>query len=129
MMDCLRTLNREEGVTVLVTSHDMDDLTAMARRLVLLAKGKIAFDGTSAELLARTGDRRTLTLTRAGEAPAIAGASLLASGDGRHVYGFSGEDASRVLGAAAGIEGISDIEMAHAPIEDVIAGLYEDWAR
>ena len=28
IIDCLRSLNREEGATILVTSHDMDDLTA-----------------------------------------------------------------------------------------------------
>lgn len=129
MIECLRTLNREQGVTILVTSHDMDDLTAMAKRLVLLANGRIAFDGTSAQLLARTGDRRTLTLTRAGEAPEITQAHLVSSEEGRHAYAFSGEHASQVLGAAAALEGVSDIEMAHAPIEEVIAGLYASWQK
>lgn len=129
MIECLRTLNRERGVTILVTSHDMDDLTAMARRLILLANGKIAFDGDSAELLKRTGDQRMLTLTRAGDAPPIDGARLLLSEEGRHQYAFDGTQASRVLGAAAGLADVRDIEMAHAPIEEVIAGLYEQWGK
>ncbi len=55
MIDCLRRLNRETGVTILVTSHDMDDLISMASRLILLNDGRVAFDGESAALLRRAG--------------------------------------------------------------------------
>lgn len=129
MIECLRALNREQGVTILVTSHDMDDLTAMARRLVLLADGRIAFDGTSEELISRAGDRRVLILTREGEAPDIALARHVESEGARHTYAFSGDAASQVLSACGQLEGIRDIEMAHAPIEEMIASLYENWTQ
>lgn len=129
MIDCLRNLNREAGTTILVTSHDMDDLTAMAHRLVLISQGRIAFDGTSAELLRRTGDRRVLTLRADGAAPAIDGAVWQSSQDGRHAYAFAGAEASRVLTSAAQVSGLRDADMAHAPIEEVIAGLYEQWMQ
>jgi len=41
----LKQINRDKGVTLLVTSHDMDDLRDMARRLVLLHEGRIRYDG------------------------------------------------------------------------------------
>ncbi len=41
----LKRINREDGVTLVVTSHDMDDLRDMARRLVLLHEGRIRYDG------------------------------------------------------------------------------------
>ena len=55
LIDFLKKINREQGVTILVTSHDMDDLVEMAGRLVLLAGGRIAFDGSSAQLIERAG--------------------------------------------------------------------------
>lgn len=127
MIDCLRRLNREKGATILVTSHDMDDLTAMAQRLVLVHHGRIAFDGTGEELLLRTGDRRVLTLACEGDAPEVDGAVFQQSGDGTHRYVFSGPDAPRVLASIAHIRGLRDVDVSHAPIEEVIAGLYESW--
>lgn len=47
----LKRINREKGVTLLVTSHDMDDLRDMAQRLVLLHEGRIRYDGTFDGLL------------------------------------------------------------------------------
>ena len=129
MMDCLRHLNREEGATILVTSHDMDDLTAMASRLILLNRGAIAFDGDSAELLQLTGDRRTLRLACDGEPPEIDGAHYQRTEAGQHVYAFDGADAARVLGAAGRLRGLRDAEVGHAPIEEVIAGLFQQWGE
>jgi len=127
MIDCLRQLNREDGATILVTSHDMDDLTAMANRLILLNNGAIAFDGAGEELIRRTGDKRTLILTCDGERPEIDGAIYQRTESGRHVYAFEGSDAPRVLSATGRLNGLKDAETGHAPIEEVIAGLYQAW--
>ena len=128
MIDCLRTLNREEASTILVTSHDMDDLTAMAHRLILLNQGRIAFDGASSDLLQRTGDKRILTITCPGEAPVIERASLIGSEADQHRYHFSGKDVSQVLSSVSRLS-IRDADITHAPIEEVIAGLYEQWLK
>jgi ABC-2 type transport system ATP-binding protein len=45
MIDFLKRINRENGVTIVVTSHDMDDLEEMARRILMISGGKIAYDG------------------------------------------------------------------------------------
>ncbi len=50
MINFLKKLNREKGTTIVVTSHDMDDLEEMAERIILLSKGQIAFDGNFEEL-------------------------------------------------------------------------------
>ena len=127
IIDCLRQLNKEDGATILVTSHDMDDLTSMASRLILLSQGRIAFDGTSAELLRRTGDKRTLCITCDGSAPEIACAAHLRSELNQHFYAFDGSDAPQVLAGAGQLPGLRDAEITHAPIEEVIAGLYATW--
>jgi ABC-2 type transport system ATP-binding protein len=123
----LKRINRDHGVTLVVTSHDMDDLTAMASRLILLSQGRIAFDGTSAELLRLTGDKRTLCITCDGSAPEIACAVHLRSELNQHFYAFDGSNAPQVLASAGQLPGLRDAEITHAPIEEVIAGLYAAW--
>jgi ABC-2 type transport system ATP-binding protein len=126
----IRELNRQRHVTVMVTSHDMDDLEQLAARIVMIHQGAIAFDGDFAALRRGIGDRRRLLLeTGAPAAPDLAGATLLASRDGRHVYVF---DAAHVriadlLTQAAAQAPVLDVETHRAPIDDVIADLYTAW--
>ena len=52
----LKHINRERGVTLVVTSHDMDDLRDMASRLVLIHQGSIRYDGSFEALASRRAD-------------------------------------------------------------------------
>ena len=42
--------NREHGTTVLLTTHDMQDLSALAKRVILIGKGRILMDGTMEDI-------------------------------------------------------------------------------
>ena len=44
--DFVKRLNRERKTTVLLTTHDMQDIEALASRVLLIGKGKILLDGT-----------------------------------------------------------------------------------
>ncbi len=44
--DFIRKVNRERGVTVILTTHDMDDIEALCSRIMLIGKGRILLDGT-----------------------------------------------------------------------------------
>ena len=44
MIDFLKKINSENAVTIIVTSHDMDDLEEMAQRILMISNGKIAYD-------------------------------------------------------------------------------------
>lgn len=57
LIQSLKRVNREDGVTLVVTSHDMDDLRDMAHRLVLLHEGVVRYDGSFDGLL-RHADKR-----------------------------------------------------------------------
>ena len=49
VMDTIRRLNREKGITVVLITHHMDE-AAQAQRVVVLHKGQVALDGTPAEV-------------------------------------------------------------------------------
>ncbi|XID95492.1 ATP-binding cassette domain-containing protein [Paenibacillaceae bacterium WGS1546] len=41
----IAAINKEKGVTVILTTHDMNDIEALARRILLIGKGKLLYDG------------------------------------------------------------------------------------
>lgn len=44
--DFVKKLNRIHGTTVILTTHDMQDIEALTRRIILIGKGRILMDGT-----------------------------------------------------------------------------------
>ena len=44
--DFVKRLNKEHKTTVILTTHDMQDIEALASRVILIGKGKILLDGT-----------------------------------------------------------------------------------
>jgi len=48
----LAFLNRDLGLTVLVVTHDLDTLLSIARRIVVLGRGKVLADGTAEQVMA-----------------------------------------------------------------------------
>lgn len=48
--DFIKELNREEKTTVILTTHDMQDIEALASRVILIGKGKILLDGTLSDI-------------------------------------------------------------------------------
>ena len=50
MRDLLEYLNKEEGVTIFLTSHDVGDIERLARRTIIVNHGKIVFDDVTEKL-------------------------------------------------------------------------------
>ena len=43
--DFIKRLNKEKQTTIILTSHDTSDITALAKRIILIGKGKVLYDG------------------------------------------------------------------------------------
>ncbi len=130
ILDFVKQLNREKGVTVMLTSHDMDDLEQLAGRIVMIDNGRIAFDGDFGELRRHSGDRRQFVLETEHETPPeLAGAECTGSEGFRHTFLFDATvtPITQLLEAAAAQTRVLDVETHRAPIDDVIADLYEKW--
>jgi ABC-2 type transport system ATP-binding protein len=56
----LLAINAEQGVTVLLTTHDMDDIEMLCPRMVIIDHGRKLYDGTVGEIRERFGGERTL---------------------------------------------------------------------
>jgi len=69
LREFLRQENRQNGTTILLTTHDMEDISALCSRVMVLGHGHKLFDGALADLLARYDTSRVITLRYDGDVP------------------------------------------------------------
>jgi len=127
----IQELNREEGTTVLLTTHDMGDLEALADRILMIGKGRLLYDGNLEALRTRFGSQRTLTvdLGRPGVLPTIAGADLVESSPSRAVWRVdtSVVTVSSVIASLSAVLDLVDLTVEDPPVEELVVKLYEEF--
>ncbi len=67
--DFLREVNWRDGVTVLLTTHDMADVEQLCSRVLIIDHGTLLYDGTLESIRERLGTERTLVLDLADDHP------------------------------------------------------------
>ena len=67
LREFLQKENREKGTTILLTTHDMEDIAALCPRVMVLGHGQKLFDGALPDLLSRYDTQRVVTLRYDGE--------------------------------------------------------------
>ncbi|WP_027094134.1 ABC transporter ATP-binding protein [Cohnella thermotolerans] len=75
----LKKLNREHGTTILLTTHDLQDIEALCSRVIMLDDGRIIYDGGLEELKERWGKGREVQFQFTDPIP-LAAVSALTSG-------------------------------------------------
>ena len=130
MINFLKKINRENGVTIIVTSHDMDDLEEMAQRILMISDGKVAYDGDFDGLRKITGNlTRVVVTTENGFMPELQNAVLLSSENGVHEFeiDLAKTPIKSLMRLLSELNGVCDVEIKKAPIEQVIASVYSSW--
>ncbi|HET9658212.1 MAG TPA: ATP-binding cassette domain-containing protein [Kineosporiaceae bacterium] len=131
----LRIFLREEltrnGTTLLLTTHDMDDVERLCERLLVVDHGQLAYQGNLAGLVARVGAQRVLVVDLAEPAPPLDGipdTTLvgLEAGGLRQRLAFSPEatTAAAVLNAVSSRARVRDLSVTEPDIEEVVRRLY-----
>ncbi|MGE5527858.1 MAG: ABC transporter ATP-binding protein [Patescibacteria group bacterium] len=128
--EMIRRLNREEGVTVFLTSHDPADIEQLCRRVLVINHGRLILDdgvkGIRRDYLGRKILR--LRLDRESDPPALPGVEVLKrKGPGLKLSVDTArvtvDDVLRTLMDRAGI---LDITVTDPPLEAVIAAIYQE---
>ncbi|MCI8356051.1 MAG: ABC transporter ATP-binding protein [Lachnospiraceae bacterium] len=126
----LRRLNEEKGTTILLTTHDMQDIEALTRRVLLIGKGRVLMDGNLAELKKHISSRKTMTAEYRGPAPALReGMELVQSGEGRIVIRFDPSEipVSEAVTYFAQLTELTDVSVSDITAEEMAAGLYKEY--
>ena len=63
LREFLQWENKQQGTTILLTTHDMEDIVALCPRVMVLGHGRKLFDGSLAALLGRYDTIRTVTVS------------------------------------------------------------------
>ena len=127
LREFLRRLNAERGTTLLLTTHDLQDIEALCRRVVVIDHGTAVFDGPLAELHHQGGSTRTLVVDLVDEAPPISvpGAEVRRVDGPRQWLSFpASASAAPLVAAVAASYAVADLSIQEPDIEDVIRELY-----
>ncbi|WP_258881281.1 ATP-binding cassette domain-containing protein [Paenibacillus sp. sptzw28] len=127
----IKTINKEKGVTVILTTHDMNDIEALADRILLVGKGTLLYDGSVQRLRSRFSTRRTITAEyRENSVPLdIPGASVLSWTPDRAILSVDTEQVmiSDTLTRLSAQVDLVDVTIDTQPIEDIIVQLYKEY--
>ncbi len=128
--DFVLELNRERGVTVILATHDMDDVEALARRVLVVNEGQIYLDGTLGELRSRvTNERRLIVdLEREGDTVRDGEAEVIRQEGHRVWLRFDPErtSAAQLIARVTAGHAVRDLFVENPPIEEIIARLYRE---
>jgi ABC-2 type transport system ATP-binding protein len=127
LREFLRALNAERGTTLLLTTHDLQDIEALCDRVIVIDHGTSVYDGSLAGLHARGGSTRTLVVDLVDEAPPVEvpGATVRRIEGPRQWLSFPADaSAAPIVAAVAAAYDVADLSIQEPDIEDVIRELY-----
>ena len=124
----IHKLNREHGVTVILTTHDMDDIEALCSRVIVIGGGRILSDGTLDALREQVTRERWLLidLVDADATVSDPDADVLRREGDRVVLRFDPRvvDVATLIGRVTARHAVRDLFVQNPPIEEIIARLY-----
>jgi ABC-2 type transport system ATP-binding protein len=123
--DFLVEINRENGVTVLLTTHDLGDIERLCSRLLVIDHGKLIWDGGIAELKDRYGPERMLIVDLEEPAPPlqVEGARVEKVDGPRQWLRFQGP-AAELTARVAATARLVDLQIAEPDIEEIVRRIY-----
>ena len=129
--DFLERVNAERGTTILLTTHDLGDIERLCRRVLIIDRGRLAYDGGLDELRRTAPADRLLVveLARPGPPITLEGrwrgiAAERVEGPRQWLRLPRSANAAAVVAELAREHEVRDISLREPGIEDVLAGLY-----
>ena len=126
----LLEINRERGVTVMLTTHDLADIERLCSRILIIDHGRLIYDGDVETLKDRYGGERTLVvdLDEPGPPLDVPGARVERVDGPRQWLRFRRGDvsAAELTAAVAARARLRDLAIEEPEIEEVVRRIYTD---
>lgn len=126
-------LNRERGTTVILTTHDMQDIEALTKRIILIGKGRILLDGGLDSLRHRFEGKRRLTAEFRGKLDFVLPDGVIlydnisASSSSRAVFMLDGCPVSRLVSELSAKVELTDISVESTTIDEIVLNMYREY--
>ena len=126
----IKKLNNEKKTTVILTSHDMADITSLAKRVILIGKGQVLYDGSLKKLQNKYETEKFVSIKTKNKL------SIRKKGIKSKIKTRDGYDLiintkeigiSELLNAISKKKIIDDIEIDQENIDSIIVKLYKDY--
>ncbi len=126
----IRHINIHHGTTILLTTHDISDVEKLCKRVMIIDRGHLLYDGALEKLHERFGGKRQLIVDFGedyGEVH-VDGAHVTERVGTRVTYHFERGTvtASELIGRLSNRFRIRDLEVREPDIEDTIRRIYEE---
>lgn len=129
--DFIKKLNKEKKTTIILTSHDMSDITTLAKRIILIGKGKVLYDGSLRRLRNKYSTYRYISI-KSNEKLVIRNKGVIKKNKTKEGYYLTIDTnlitVSELLNIVSKKIKIEDIEIDNESIDSIIVKLYEDFA-
>jgi viologen exporter family transport system ATP-binding protein len=129
--DFLRQLNHEQGTTILLTSHDMDDIEELCSRVLVIDHGQLHFDGSLSALVANAAPYKLLSavfaepLSRDVVAAALDGLSIWPGDDSLRVrLSVPRDQVAEVAGRLLRLGRVADLSIEEVPVEEIVRTIF-----
>ncbi|MBS1720779.1 MAG: ATP-binding cassette domain-containing protein [Armatimonadetes bacterium] len=124
--DFLRELHQEDGSTILLTSHYMQDVEELCDRVIIIDQGKKVFDGRLQTLKDDYSDSRRLTLSfsESVDQDWSAYGRVVESSPEQVVLEIPRQDAAQIVGKALQELPVADVSIQDIDVEDVVRRLF-----
>ena len=127
--DFIKEINTEFGTTVILTTHDMDDIEALCTRIIVIGKGQILYDGHMQGLREMVTTERKLIVDFSSEVrrPELDDARLIETDGMKATFYFDPTKvkASELIKICASKYEVEDVLVHPVSIEEIIAKLYK----
>lgn len=126
----IKKLNAERKTTIILTTHDMQDIEALTERILLIGKGKILLDGDFNELKKKSSDRKTLVIEFKGNRPELHESMILKNfKEGRLEISLDPSilTVSEAITYFTSNTDLLDISVSDISAEDMVAELYKEY--
>lgn len=126
----IKDINKEKKTTVILTTHDTQDIEALTKRIILIGKGRVLLDGQLEDLKERFSKDRAITLNYYGDLNQLcSGLKLSEKYEGRAVIEVDTDmiSVSEAIGYLSSKVNINDVQVSSTTVEDVVVGLYKEY--
>jgi ABC-2 type transport system ATP-binding protein len=124
----IHSINKQRGVTVLLTTHDLSDVSELCKRLIVINNGKIVEDGALHSIVRRMSPYRVITLELRKPVTKIRSEKVtLEKVEGSKIwchFDHSRYSASEIIADLAQEVEIADLSVLDADIEDTVRLIY-----